>query len=158
MIYSDHLRELVVRPTLKHLGVWSQSAEELLLMTAAHESRLGTYLHQLHGPAVGIYQMEPATWRDMTGRYLRDKPALSMRVRQTCAGEPSCEAMAGNLYYATAMARVRYYEVPEALPSAHDLHGLASYCKSHYNTPAGAATADDYFHAYQLWVRPAHTQ
>lgn len=51
----------VVRPVLRVMSAWSQPAEDLVMGTAAQESRL-TYLRQLGGgPALGLWQMEPAT-------------------------------------------------------------------------------------------------
>jgi hypothetical protein len=54
-IRSYDLRQYVIRPTLQRLGLWSLAAENLLLGTAAQESKLGYYLHQLEGPALGLY-------------------------------------------------------------------------------------------------------
>ena len=50
--------------------------------------------------------------------------------------------LAGNLYYATAMARIHYLRRPERLPSAMDVEGLAQYWKDHYNTYLGAGTPE----------------
>ena len=51
---------LVIRPALKKLRLWSPSAEELVFGTAIVESGL-TYLKQHgDGPALGLWQVEPA--------------------------------------------------------------------------------------------------
>ena len=42
----QQLRDLVIRPTLKRLGLWSTAAEELVLGTGIQESGL-QYLQQL---------------------------------------------------------------------------------------------------------------
>ena len=52
-IHPKHLAEYVIRPSLKPLGLYSLEAEQLLLGTAAVESQLGFYLHQIKGPALG---------------------------------------------------------------------------------------------------------
>jgi len=58
---AGQLRMYVVRPVLRVMSAWSQPAEDLVMGTAAQESRL-TYLRQLGGgPALGLWQMEPAT-------------------------------------------------------------------------------------------------
>ncbi len=54
MINTTQFRDLVVRPTLKQINLYSASAVELLMGTAVQESRL-TYLQQLdEGPALGV--------------------------------------------------------------------------------------------------------
>src|SRR3990167_7931494 len=114
-------RECVVRPTLKMLHPeipYSIEAEELLMLTAAHESHLGTYLKQQGGPALGIYQMELATHGDLWKNFL--KPGSLLNHRLMLLHSPALddrENLIGNLFYATAMARVHYFRVKEPLPS-----------------------------------------
>jgi len=149
MIYPLHLRQYVIRPVLQHLGLpCPDVAEELLILTAAQESRCGYFLHQVRGPALGIYQMEPATHADIR-RYLSHNPDLKSRVDSfSVTGEPG--ELVWNLSYATAMTRVMYYRVREALPSPGDVRGLAQYWKSHYNTFLGSGQVD---HALEAYMR-----
>lgn len=65
-INCEQLRLYVIRPTLEKIELWSEAAENLLLGTTAQESHMGTYIKQVgKGPALGIYQMEPATHKDI---------------------------------------------------------------------------------------------
>ena len=148
------LRELVVRPTLQHLRLWSPAAEDLILGTAAQESALGTYLKQVNGPALGIYQMEPGTFNDIWENYLAYKPDLTnslyMLYRQNI---PDATAMVGNLYYATAFCRIHYLRVPEAIPVHKDIKGYAAYWKKYYNTPLGAGTEQEFIDNYKRYVK-----
>ena len=151
-IEHEHLRKYVIRSTLKYLGLHSYAAEELLVGTAAAESQGGRFLHQVGGgPAVGIYQVEPATHDDIWENYLRYATGLADAVRTMCN---TCEAdnMAGNLYYATAMARLHYYRVPTLLPPANDVNELARYWKQHYNTPQGKGTVRGFVDAYKRYT------
>jgi hypothetical protein len=61
MFNITQFRELLIRPVLDSLQMYSKDAEELLVFTCAAESNGGTYLHQVKGPALGIYQCEPST-------------------------------------------------------------------------------------------------
>ena len=80
-IDAEQLRKDIVRPAIEKIGLWSQEAEDLLIGTAAQESHLGTYLRQLgDGPALGIFQMEPATHNDIHENFLRYKHDLRNRV------------------------------------------------------------------------------
>lgn len=154
MIECGQLREHVIRPILRGMNAWSQAAENLLLGTAAQESHMGRYLVQIKGPALGIFQMEPATYQDHWWNFLRYREGLSARVRQsTGVRHGSAEHMIGNLYYAAAMARVHYLRVPEALPKSDDLEALAGYWKQHFNTKLGSGTAEEFKRNYIKFVR-----
>lgn len=157
---ARQFRGLVVRPTLQYLTPdipYSEEAEDLLVMTAAHESHLGTYLKQLNGPALGVYQMEPATLEDIWNNYLEYRQDIKSKLYLLCGdvyyGGP--EELVTNLQFATAMARVHYYRVPEALPRSTDfetrsdyVRALAKYAKKYYNTEKGKATVEDYYRAF----------
>ena len=148
-IDSKQLRELVIIPTLKYLDPlipFSNAAVKLLEMTAAHESHMGTYLAQIGGPALGIYQMEPETEVDIEVNYLQYREYLDEKVVQTGSD------LSTDLAYATAMARVHYYRDKEALPDSDDLIGLANYCKRVWNTEEGKATARQYYAAFKKYV------
>ena len=143
---SKQLRELV-RETLEYLHPvipYSKVAEDLVLMTIAHESHNGMYLKQMGGPALGICQMEPATHDDIWDNFLEYRQELSQMLYEinTC----EIDELVWNLKYAIAMCRVHYYRVPEALPD--DLIGLSDYAKKYYNTELGKATAEKYLDAY----------
>jgi hypothetical protein len=150
MINPVQFRELIVRPTLQSMDAWSEAAENLLMGTAMQESHL-TYLKQLGGgPALGVYQMEPATCGDIWDNYLHHRSELRSIVSKfqaTWKGDDS--ELVWNLTYATAMCRVHYLRVSEALPDALDILGLASYWKSYYNTPLGAGTVNEFIENYQ---------
>ena len=159
MIDAGQLRDRIIYPTLKHLDLWSDSAENLIMGTIAQESEMGRYLKQLYGgPARGICQMEPRTHQDIWTNYLAYKHPLAVKVmglasrRSTKIGHPNPAELEGNLFYSVAMCRVHYLRVPEALPDAEDIEGLAAYYKTHYNTPKGAATVEEFIENYHRYV------
>ena len=144
-IFVSDFREFVLRPALIRLGrnrFGGLAAERLLLMTAAHESGFAALIQRArgggYGPALGPFQMEPATHDDIWKHYLAWRPTLAAKALSVC-GAPSADRLTGNLTYATVMARIHYCRVPEPLPSAEDTAGLAMYAKRHWNTAAGAA-------------------
>lgn len=154
-INCNQFRQYIVRPTLEELDLWSQEAEDLLVGTAAVESQLGTYLHQVGGgPAKGVFQMEPATHDDIWEHYLLYKPRLAYKLEEVSSSRTS-EAMIYNLKYAAAMARIHYLRVREPLPNRRTfsskedyISALASYWKEHYNTHLGAGTTAKFILAY----------
>ncbi|MDA8232649.1 MAG: hypothetical protein M0006_15045 [Magnetospirillum sp.] len=148
------LRDLVVRPALEAIGLGGPAAEELMVGTILQESGGGHWLHQVgRGPAIGICQMEPATHDDLWRNFLRSRPDLASKVQRLMVeaqvGEIGASEMAGNLYYAVAMARLVYARAPEPLPPAGDLAAQAAYYKRHYNTADGAATVAQYMANWQ---------
>ncbi|MEY8199453.1 MAG: hypothetical protein RPS47_09450 [Colwellia sp.] len=145
MIKAEHLRDYIVRPTIKRIGMWSPAAENILIGTIYQESRGGYYLHQLgNGPALGVYQIEPATHNDVWKNYLNYRDALAKKVKNLAAPGVLDEQLIVNLSYATAIARIIYYRKPSALPAANDVQALGEYWKEHYNTEQGKGTVEEF--------------
>jgi hypothetical protein len=149
-------REAVVRPALHAIDHWSPAAENLLVGTAAVESGFMRLRQAGGGPALGIFQIEPATHEDIWDNYLAFRPELSSEVRglasQHIFHEDMHRELVGNLFYATAIARIVYLRVKPPLPHADDLQGLADYWKAHYNTPAGAGKPAHFIERYATTV------
>ena len=114
-------------------------AVNLLLGTAAQESSLGRYLRQVHGPAVGAFQMEPATFGWLQAKYSDRYPEIAGR---------SADEMEWDLKLAIIMARLRYRAVPLALPEG-DVESLAATWKRDYNTRVGKGTVEEYIANYR---------
>lgn len=151
MIDIKQFMELVIVPALQSIGFDSPPARELLLGTALQESRL-RYLKQLgKGPAMGVFQMEPATHDDIWTNYLSYKPDLASKVAML-AHRRFANSMATDLLYAAAMCRIHYLRVPEALPAAGDTPGQAAYWKEYYNTYLGAGTEDEYLENWEAYA------
>jgi len=154
---ASHLRLCVIRPVLVDMGLWSTSAENLLLGTAAHESHLGTYLDQgdpsIDGPAYGIYQMEQATHDDCWDNFINGR-ADKHKVRQWVNEHGNmkwAKQMQGNLYYSTAMARMQYLRVKDPLPRYDDVPGLANYWHQHW-CKGCAGTVQQFVDDYRRYV------
>lgn len=150
MINPEQFRIFVVRPTLKHLDLWSQSAENLLIGTALVESKL-TYLKQFGaGPALGVFQIEPVTFDDIYFRYLKAKPVLAIAVQKLVMQPwPPLEQLTHNLALGCAIARCKYLMDPQPLPDCNDITGLGQVWKRCYNTLAGAGTVEKFVTAYR---------
>lgn len=138
---ATQLARYIIRPTLEYIGWRSPASERLVLGTAITESRL-RFIRQLgSGPALGIYQMEPATFRDINANYLRYRPegALieDLRDHRLTTKE---EEVIYNLAFATAMTRAHYRRQSPPLPNHSDAMGMAQYWKDHYNTHLGAGS------------------
>lgn len=145
----QQLRLFIIQPTLKRIDLWSDAAENLIVGTGLVESRF-EYIDQVTsadpntiGPAVGFYQMERAT-HDWLFTAFRGKIAPLL-----ASFPPPWEQLAGNVYYATAMCRLRYFVDPKSLPNASDIEALAAYWKRVYNTEKGKGDPTEFVKRYK---------
>ncbi len=155
MINIDQLKEYIIKPTLSHLKLYSLDAVELLLFTAAAESKGGTYIHQINGPALGIYQCEPATHDDIWKNYLRYRIDLVniLYSKLNVTTPPIASRLIYDMQYATAMCRLHFLRVKEPLPSFEDVEAMYKYYKKHYNTNKGKATKEKSIKAYEAFLK-----
>lgn len=155
MINYMQLKELIIKPTLDLLQMYSVDAEELLVFTCACESLGGTYLKQIKGPALGIYQMEPNTYTDIWQNYIKNHGMIVnlLTLNFQCHNMPLPERMIYDLRYATAMARIHYRRVKEGLPPANDVNKIWEYYKKYYNTPLGKAEQEESIKHYRKFLK-----
>jgi hypothetical protein len=160
MIAIRHFRELIIRPALDALQLYSVNREQLLVITCAQESLGGEFLMQNDaagwpkGPALGPYQMEPNTYYDFFDNFLKYRTILHGRLMNVVGSSvlhtPSPNIMVYNLRYATAVACLQYYRFREAVPA--DLEGQLRYYKLYWNTILGKATIAEARKNYYRWV------
>jgi hypothetical protein len=144
----------VIDPALAAIALDAATTgvRQLLLGTALQESGL-KHLRQLaskdgrRGPALGYFQMEPATHDDIWVNFLDFRRALAARtlaVAGLASGRPEAELMVENHVYAAVMARLRYRRAPGTLPAAGDVKAMGAYWKAHYNTVLGKGLASEF--------------
>ncbi len=122
--------------------------------TAAQESLCGRFLAQMGGgPALGVFQMEPATHEDCWNNFLVYRGDLAAAIIKICVPRLGrLEQLVWNLLYAAAMCRAQYARFKEPLPDPHDIVGLARYWKSHWNTEQGKGTMEEFVRNYTAMV------
>jgi hypothetical protein len=161
-IRPEHVYRFGVVSALERMGGYhdSEAARQLLFCTAAHESAGFSALYQVPaGPAIGLCQMEPATFLDIRDRFLAgDSPwKVAMRdcIRSICGTDrPEPDEMAGNLVLAFVFCRLKYYTVHRHLPAPWDVVAQAAYWKSYYNTELGCGRPEDYIRAWETYCLP----
>jgi len=147
-------------PVLDRLErVWprmkSRAAIDLLVGTAAHETHLGALGLQQHpGPARGIYQIEPNTFQDLCKSLTERHPKLlAAMLEWTSPAVPLGAQLAGNLYFATAVARLNYWRKPFTMPAdPAPPSALAAIWKTWWNTSAGKGTVAEWLGNYARFV------
>lgn len=154
MLNVQQLRELIIKPALIDLIMFSEDAMELLVFTCAVESNGGTYLKQLKGPALGIYQMEPENYNDIWQNYIKNKRDLSMILSTnfSCAQIPEEDRIIYDLRFATAMCRIHYMRFPKELPPKNDVDEVWQYYKNYYNTLFGKAQKQQSIDQYLSYI------
>lgn len=146
---ASQLKQYVIEPILKDINLYSPSAVNLLLGTAAQESRMGHYIHQVNGPALGIYQIEPKTAEWLYEKYY---PTVSGYLHNIYSIE---ECLVYDLAFQTIMCRLKYYSIKEPIPSdPNDIQALGAYWKKYYNTPLGKGTVEEFVKNYKQFVTP----
>ncbi len=155
MFDCSQFRSLIIEPVLSKLQIYSKDAEELLVFTCAAESLGGTFLHQVSGTALGIYQMEPNTYTDIWINYIRarNRMATLMALHMGCNRIPDSDRMIYDLHFATAMARIHYMRVSGKLPDGKDSEALWEYYKKFYNTEKGKAQKEASIKKYQEFIK-----
>jgi len=148
-------REHILLPTLSALQMYSKDAEELLVFTCATESNGGSLLVQVKGPALGVFQMEPATYIDIWQNYIKNRSSLLhiIAMNFNVSTIPEATRMIYDLEFATLMARIHYRRFAEALPKANDVDGMWEYYKKYFNTPLGKSTKDKSIADYRRFLK-----
>ena len=159
---AQQLHYYIIKPTLQYRSgnYYSKESAFLLLCTAAIESNCGEFIKQINGPALGVWQMEPATQMDIysecdalktvgtenseTFNFITD---LKLKGSMT-----NKSAMILSPMYSCSMSRLEYSMDPILLPilpvdSSVDLKSVYEYYKRVYNTELGASTYDKWYTA-----------
>lgn len=155
MLIASQLSELIIKPTLINLLMFSDDAIALLLFTCAVESNGGSYLKQIKGPALGIYQMEPTTYNDIWQNYIKNKQTLMTILSSNfnIYTMPDEERLIYDLRFATIMTRIHYARVFEPLPANANVYHMWEYYKAHYNFLHGQATQEESIEKYLAFIK-----
>lgn len=154
MSYSEPFLRKLFTDTLMEFRqhLCTPQAVEILLMTCAHESLFGKYMHQIGGPALGLFGIEPATHDSIFANYFHKRyPEFKQKPHAVLEGTDT-----GDLKYQVIVARGIYADKTEPLPAANDVQGMAEYYKLHWNTPMGKASIPVVIRNYHHFVRSAN--
>ncbi|MCJ8293758.1 MAG: hypothetical protein MJK15_05060 [Colwellia sp.] len=144
---SQQLYDCIIKPTHLYMGgnYESRNANFLSLCTAAIESNCGYYIKQVGGPALGIWQMEPATESDILINCDAIQRPDELGMLQSFGNEVSNVMwLTVCPMYACAMARLKYSMDVAPLPDSENIRAVYDYYKRIYNTPAGASTYEKF--------------
>ena len=138
----------IIKETLDHMNLYSEDALEMIYKTGKAESGYRTLQQYGGGPALGFFQMEPATYRDIWENYVMYREKYRNKLYSLGFDDSKMDyCLMSNIGIQVAMCRLHYRRVPSALPKAEDLEGQAKYWKEHYNSHLGKGTIEHFMKA-----------
>ena len=145
MIEPSIARSGFIVPALTRINLYSLDAERLLMGTAAIESAFRFFRQMAGGPAIGMFQMEPATYDWLYNGLLDAKrhwPLKALVTSLSTVKSTTADELANNHRFAAAMARIRYFVVKKPIPS--EMAEQADYWWRYYNgiSPHGRKPTD----------------
>lgn len=147
---ATQILDLVITPTNKELGLWSPSADRIVVCTFQTETQFDAVRQDLglrkYGAGYGLGQMERPTYQSHIKHMTERNPELKKLILKICLLDdfPEVEALTWHDKLMVCMTRYHYKRVPEPLPDVNDLPGMASYWKRFYNTTKGAGTVEKF--------------
>ncbi|MCI0558358.1 MAG: hypothetical protein MN733_07670 [Nitrososphaera sp.] len=138
MINISDLVRYVVRPTLeKHGPMFRAPAAEQLVVATAYAESNGEFLHQVKGPALSLWQIEPATAGWLFQKYRNYFAAFGYTSLEL-------ERLPGDLYLGAFLCRLKYWSINSPLPAEDNWSAIAAYWKKNYNTELGKGTVEGF--------------
>ena len=130
----------------------SPDVRDLLLITAYVETNLYPRFQDKGGDAIGLFQIEYGTYRDLWRRaiplhYPKLHQAMRQRFGNAQNGEILFEDLQKNDVLSALFARVKYFESNIPVPNANDTNAQAEYYKRIYNTAKGKANVEKFKNA-----------
>jgi hypothetical protein len=138
----------IISWTLHELDMHSEDAVELIYRTGMSETKYRHLIQMGGGPAVGFFQCEPATMRDIIENYAMYRPAIMAKLHALGYDEKDAEMrMMGSIPLQVAFCRLKYRRDKHAIPSADDIEAQGKYWKRVYNSELGKGTLEHFLEA-----------
>ena len=136
---------------LYKIDCYSDDALALVVRTGMAESGYRALRGYGEGnPAIGFWQVEPATLYDMMRNYIAYRPkhrknleALGMEF----TGDDVDISVMSNMAVQAALCRLHYRRDSQPIPCWDDLETQGKYWKRVYNTPEGRGTVEHFVSA-----------
>ena len=134
--------------TLKYLDMYSEDAADLVFKTGMAETGYKAIKQYGGGPALGFWQVEPATINDTIENYVKYRSKLEKLLISLGYDETHSEIrVMSNIALQVAFCRLKYRRDKNALPKWNDLEGQSNYWKRVYNTELGKGTIQHFVDA-----------
>ena len=137
----------IIQFTLEHLDMYSEDAASLVYRTGMAESSY-KHLRQVQGPAIGFFQVEPATIIDTIDNYVNYRQEIKTKLWSLGWDDSDMEKrVLSNIALQVAFCRLKYRRDSKPLPKSNDMMGQAKYWKRVYNSEHGKGTIEHFLEA-----------
>ena len=141
----------IAEHALYKIDCYSDDALALVVRTGMAESGYRALRGYGEGnPAIGFWQVEPATLYDMMRNYIIYRPKHRKNLEELgmeFTGDDIEMSVIRNIGVQAALCRLHYRRDRDPIPSWDDLKGQASYWKKVYNTHLGKGTVEHFMRA-----------
>ena len=140
--------EIVVEMTLKKMDMYSKDALAMVMRTGMAETGFRHLKQMGDGPALGFFQVEPATIMDTIDNYVKYRPTIEAHLNEIGFDKKDVAyRMMSNIGLQAAFCRLKYRRDKFAMPSRKDIEAQAKYWKRVYNTKLGKGTEEHFIKA-----------
>jgi|TARA_R100000501_G_C2593538_1_gene92758 hypothetical protein len=144
---KKQIRE-IIEWSLKEMDLYSEDAVDLVYKTGNAETGYRHLKQMGGGPAIGFWQVEPATLIDIIDNYVKYRPELEKRLKSLGFSKSGIETrVMSNIALQAVFCRLKYKRDRYALPKSSDLKAQAEYWKRVYNTHLGKGTIEHFMEA-----------
>ena len=144
---KKQIRE-IIEWGLKEMDLYSKDAVDLVYKTGNAETGYRHLKQMGGGPAIGFWQVEPATLIDTMDNYVKYRPELEKRLKSLGFDRRYMEVrVMSNIALQAVFCRLKYKRDKYALPQSNDLEAQAKYWKRVYNTHLGKGTIKHFMEA-----------
>jgi len=138
----------IIKWTLEYLDMYSDDAADLIFKTGMAESGYRALEGYGANPAIGFWQVEPATMYDTMENYVNYRKALKAKVYELGYDSNDAEMrLMSNIALQVAFCRLKYRRDRYPLPKSGDVEAQAKYWKRVYNSEKGRGTVEHFIKA-----------
>ena len=138
----------IINWSLNNLDMNSEDASALVYRTGMAESGYRHLSQMGNGPAVGFFQVEPATIDDTWNNYaVYRKPIMAVLKDMGFDPDDSRMRVMSSIALQAAFCRLKYRRDRLAIPPADDIYAQAAYWKRVYNTVLGKGSVEHFVKA-----------
>jgi hypothetical protein len=147
MLDKQQCREWIIRKPLQDAGLYSQSAENLLMGIMGVETHWYSYCVQEgpHPAGFGAFQFQEQTYEDVWAYCVHTGLAPKLLAASGMTPSivmPDISILIYNLRFSALMCRMFFARFKECLPEPDDYEGMAHLHKKLYNTSGGGTDLD----------------
>ena len=135
----------IIKWSLDEVNMGGEDAESLVFATGMAESGYKVLSQYGDGPAVGFFQCEPATMRDIWDNFVMYRSDLKTKLYGLGYDEENDRMrLQSSIALQAIFCRIKYRRDSHPLPKHDDLMAQAKYWKRVYNSHLGKGTVEHF--------------